>query len=398
MPAHLDFDTRREAHAGGQLSQFCHTLFYSLPRTDQRHWAETYVRGLVSVPGRKSIRRISDQIAGRRADQCLQQFVNQSPWQWGPVRASLAHEVATALRPSAWVVDEVVFPKNGTSSVAVERQYAYSAGRTVNCQLGLVTSLATEDGSCPVNWRLMLPRGWVDDHRRRARSYVPDTERYRSRWHYLLETVDEMSAAGDLPAAPVVVDGRAEPTVEPLLRALEARGLHYLVQVSPNTRAIEAPAGRGTSVGELALAAARRSRTMVTFPDAATHRPTQAQVALAPVPGVPQPARIVPGQPRQRVRRVVGEWRAGRRPHTLWLTNLNVANPVELLNLGRLRERTRDELNRIDRESGLQHFEGRSYRGWHHHVTLASAAHGYRLLCRLREERAREYGQLRPYA
>ncbi|MGH3978033.1 MAG: IS701 family transposase [Pseudonocardiaceae bacterium] len=398
MPAHPDFDTRREAHAGGQLTRFCQTLFGSLPRTDQRHWAETYVRGLVAVPGRKSIRRICDQVVGRRADQCLQQFVNQSPWQWGPVRASLAREVAAVLRPRAWVIDEVVFPKNGTSSVAVERQYAHPAGRTLNCQLGLATFLATEEGSCPVNWRLMLPRGWADDHQRRARSYVPEAERCRSRWHYLLESVDEMSAQWDLPAAPVVVDGRAEPTVEPLLRALEARGLPYLVQISPDTPAIEASAERCPSVGELALAAARRSRTTVTFPDAATHRPKQAQVALAPVP-IPQPARLVPGQPRQRVRRVVGEWRSGRgRPHALWLTNLNVANPVELLNLGRLRERTRDELDRISGESGLQHFEGRSYRGWHHHVTLASAAHGYRLLCRLREERAREYGQLRPYA
>lgn len=385
MIADSDLATRWEARADVPLSEFCQTLLSSLPRADQRRWGETYVRGLLSVPSRKSIRRISEYVVGRRVDQCLQQFVNQSPWEWGPVRASLAHQVTAAIRPSAWVIDEVVFPKNGSNSVAVDKQYAHSVGRTLNCQLGLAAVLVTEEGSCPVNWRLMLPRCWEEDPHRRSRSYVPDTERCRSRWHYLIETVDEMSGQWDMPPAPVIVDGRAEPAVELLLRALEARGLRYLVQVSAETKAVERSPDCPISVGELALAAAKRARTVVRWVDASTQRPLHAYLTLSAMHAV-QSARIESGHLHRRMRRVLGEWRAGRGwPHALWLTNLTVDNPAELHSLGRLRERTRKDLGRIGEESGLQHFEGRSFRGWHHHVTLASAAHAYRLLCQLPE-------------
>src|SRR5882762_6976453 len=105
------------------LSEFCDRVFMSLIRSDQRRWGEVYVQGLVSVPGRKSIRRISEMVVGYDADQSLQQFVNQSPWAWEPVRQALAEQMARMLRPQALVIQEVVFPKNGDSSVAVARQY-----------------------------------------------------------------------------------------------------------------------------------------------------------------------------------------------------------------------------------------------------------------------------------
>ncbi|MGH3997309.1 MAG: IS701 family transposase, partial [Pseudonocardiaceae bacterium] len=348
----------------------------------------------LSVPDRKSIRRISDYVVGRRVDQCLQQFVNQSPWAWGPVRASLAHQVTTAIRPCAWVIDEVAFPKNGTHSVAVEKQYAPSIGRTLNCQLGLAVLLVTEAGSCPVNWRLMLPQCWAEDQQRRSRSYVPDTERCRSRWHYLIEALDEVSGQWGLPPPPVIVDGRGESSVELLLRALETRGLRYLVQVSSEAKAVETSSGCFISAGELALAAARRARTMVSWVDASTRRPIHAYVTLSPAHAV-QSARVELGYPHQRMRRVLGEWRARlSRPPALWLTNLTADNPAEVHSLSRSRERIWNDLSRMGEQSGLQHFEGRSFRGWHHHVTLASAAHAYRLLCQLPEIQDPAYEQL----
>src|SRR6266498_3104451 len=125
-----------------EISEFCRRHLSSLPRSDQRRWGEVYVRGLISVPGRKSIKRICDHVVGWRADQSLQQFINQSPWRWEPVRCALAHAVSVVVRPRAWVVTEVVFPKHGSSSVGVARQFAPSAGRVLNCQLGLAVSAA----------------------------------------------------------------------------------------------------------------------------------------------------------------------------------------------------------------------------------------------------------------
>src|SRR4051794_19428637 len=109
---------------GDHLSLLCDDLFSSFTRADQRRWGEVYVRGLADVPGRKSIRRISQLVVGWRADQRLQQFVNQSPWSWEPVRMRLAHQLTAQLEPVAWVVSEAVFRKNGDLSVGVARQYA----------------------------------------------------------------------------------------------------------------------------------------------------------------------------------------------------------------------------------------------------------------------------------
>lgn len=212
------------ASRGVWLSPLCEDLFYSFLRSDQRRWGEVYVQGLVSVPGRKSIRRISDHVMGRPVDQCLQQFINQSPWDWGPVRQRLAQRLVETIRPKAWVLEEVVFPKNGSDSVGVARQFVNSAGRLINCQVGLAVVLVGEDGGCPVNWRLLLPRSWDEDDTRRGRTRLPAHERSRPRWQHLLELIDEMMIDWGLPPAPVVIDARAIQGVEPLIRGLADRG------------------------------------------------------------------------------------------------------------------------------------------------------------------------------
>ncbi|WP_041952859.1 IS701 family transposase [Microbispora sp. H10830] len=364
-----------------ELAEFCRHLFSSFARSDQRRWAEVYVRGLDCVPGRKSIRRISEQVVGWPADQSLQQFLNQSPWRWEPVRRLLAQDMAAVLRPRAWTVEEVVFPKNGSHSVGVAKQYAHSAGRVLNCQLGLAVLMAGQEGACPVNWRLLLPRSWDDDARRRAVTHVPAHERARSRWQHLLDALDEM-AAWELAAAPVLVDARQNRRVEQLIRGLEERGLRYLVQVDEHT-----PLGPGPcrTAGEIAAA--------VTGPSAQTlnwwHGHGRVTFRSTPVSlhgSLPQG----PGMPYEIGRsraRVLAEWGPGRQaPGRLWLTNITQARLPDLIGLIGLRERARGDLTRVGEECGLRHFEGRSYRGWHHHVTLVSVAHAFHLLGSLRSE------------
>lgn len=116
------------------LSEYCDVLFASLARSDQRRWAEIYIRGLLATPGRKSLASISERMLGRRAIQPLQQFVNQSNWDHAAVRAHLGALTAATIRPCAWAIEEAAFPKNGANSVGVARQFAHAAGRTLNCQ------------------------------------------------------------------------------------------------------------------------------------------------------------------------------------------------------------------------------------------------------------------------
>ncbi|HZD14520.1 MAG TPA: transposase, partial [Pseudonocardiaceae bacterium] len=219
----------------GALDDLCRTVFRSVARSDQRRWAAAYVRGLVHVPGRKSVRRISEHVAGASTEQCLQQFVNQSPWHWAPVRQMLGWTAESVVAPRAWVVQEIEFPKRGSYSVGVATQYVPGARRTFNCQLGMAVWLAGATGSVPVNWRLMLPPAWDADHPRRRLARLPDDERHRVPWEHIMSCIDEMIESWDLTPRPVVADRWHDHQVEPLVHGLEERGLRYAIRISGRT-------------------------------------------------------------------------------------------------------------------------------------------------------------------
>lgn len=360
-----------------ELSWFCQDMFSSLPRSDQRRWAEVYVRGLISVPGRKSIRRIAEQIVGWRADQCLQQFVNQSPWNWQAVRHGLAQHLSAVSQPKVWVVDEAVFPKNGASSVAVAKQYSQTAKRTLNCQLALAVSLVGEGINVPVNWRLMLPRCWDGDEYRRSRTHVPDDERHRTRWEYLLDALDEMTGQWELTPAPVVIDATQEYEVGSLLRGLEQRALPYVVRVSPDMSdaSITGPGlerGLGEqSVGQIAMRPVRSDRITLAWRDKSNQQIVRSRFIAT---GLRETASTP-------ARRLLAEWTySSAWPSRVWVSNMSTARLPDLVGTVKLGIWAGDGLRPLRDGVGLRHFEGRSYQGWHHHVTLASVAHAYATL------------------
>jgi hypothetical protein len=384
------------------LPELCGELFWPLARTDQRRWAEVYLRGLISVPGRKSIRRIAEHVVGYPAEQSLQQFLSQSPWDEKPVRRNLATAVSAALRPRAWAFREVAFPKHGRNSVAVARQYVPSAGRVLNGQVGTAMFLASAAGSCPVSWRLRMPRCWDDDALRRAGAGVPEGERQQPWWWYVLDTVDEMRDSWGLPPAPLLVDARPERELEPLLSGLEARGLRYLVTAgdcwvrpagggpAPRTRY-----ERRVNVAEAAAAVPSGRRSLIGLPDGRPGRVGCSTFALTPLAGGSEkaPGRPVAAAGYRPPRSLLVEWPLGcHRPAGTWVTNLGRAGLTSLVGLARLSDPVDDALARLSEQCGLQHFEGRSFRGWHHHVTLVSAAHGYRLLRELGAGRSADHG------
>ena len=156
----------------GRLVDFADEMLAPLVRRDQRRWGEVYLRGLMLDGKRKSI----EPMAARLADgdeQCLQQFVNQSPWAWEPVRKRLARRLSTAVEPEAWIVDDTGFPKFGRYSVGVARQYCGALGKVGNCQIGVSINAATDTASCPLDWRIFLPEEWDGDEERRAQARVP---------------------------------------------------------------------------------------------------------------------------------------------------------------------------------------------------------------------------------
>jgi hypothetical protein len=224
-----------------RLTAFAEDLFQSVPRKDQRRWGQTYLRGLLLDGKRKSIQPMAARLTkgdpqadADALEQALQQFVNQSPWDPVPVRRRLAQRMTTAIAPDAWVIDDTGFPKFGRWSVGVAPQYCGALGKIANCQVGVSVHAATNQASCPIDWRLFLPQEWDDDAERRRKAHVPADQHHRPKWQLALELLDEL-AAWDL-QAPVILADAAYGEVNQFRLGLEQRELAYVVQV-PGTSA-----------------------------------------------------------------------------------------------------------------------------------------------------------------
>lgn len=369
------------------LSDYCRQLFSSLARSDQRKWGEVYLRGLLTTPGRKTLAAIAERVLGRRAVQPLQQFLNQSTWDHAAVRGNLGTMAATAIRPRAWAIEEAVFPKNGAHSVGVARQFVPGMGRTVNCQLGIAVSLVGEDTAVPVNWRLLLPECWDRDEELREKAHLPYEERHRPRWQHVLDALDELIEDWHLPSVPVLVDCTAEPDVEPLLSGLEARGLGYVVDVSPGTMVRQAAgpisdgATRSMSAAQcVQVSMLKTERVTICWAEGPDRTPRQSQFVTVPVPGLglaPMGRTAIRAHgPRPRL--AIAEWPAGRmQARRYWITNLAGRATAQIVTLAKLRSRSTAMVGALQTEFGLGDFEGRSFRGWHHHVTLVAAASSF---------------------
>ena len=139
----------------GRREEFAAEMFAPLARRDQRDKGATYVRGLLLDGRRKSMQPMAERLGVD--EQGLQQFVSSSTWAVEPVRQRLARRAIEVIAPDAWVVDDTGFPKDGTASPGVARQYSGTLGKVGNCQIGVSVHAVTDTASCPLDWRLFLP-------------------------------------------------------------------------------------------------------------------------------------------------------------------------------------------------------------------------------------------------
>jgi SRSO17 transposase len=392
-----------------RLTAFAEDLFASIPRKDQRRWGQSYLRGLLLDGKRKSIQPMATRLAkgdpqadADALEQALQQFCNQSPWDPAAVRRRLAQRMTTTIIPAAWVIDDTGFPKFGRWSVGVAPQYCGALGKVANCQVGVSVHATTDQASCPINWRLFLPEDWDDDAERRRKAHLPDSQRHRPKWQLALDMLDEL-ATWEL-APPVLLADAAYGEVNQFRLGLEQRELAYVVQVPGTISAYPQQvvpetlpyAGRGqpskpryrqprSSLRQLVLAAGERVARMVTWREGADGEPLVSRfVALRVRPAGRQLRRVARGG-QLPVRHLLAEWPLGEpEPVTYWLASLPAEVPLErLVGLAKLRWRVEHDYRELKDALGLDHFEGRSWLGWHHHVTLVSVAHAFVTLERL---------------
>ena len=191
-----------------ELDAFIQDVFASLPRAAQRSQGNLYLRGLMLDGRRKSMQPMGERLGVDY--QQLQQFVSSSPWKVEPVRRALVHKAVQLIEPEVWVIDDTGFKKDGGSSPCVARQYSGILGKIGNCQIGVSIHAATDQASCPLDWRLFVPEGWDDTRAetneqaqiiaaRRDKAQIPDTQRHRTKWAMGLEMIDELGVWGHRP-------------------------------------------------------------------------------------------------------------------------------------------------------------------------------------------------------
>jgi SRSO17 transposase len=410
-----------------RLLDFAAEMLGGLPRKDQRAAGELYVRGLLTGGQRKSMVPMAARLGIDH--QRLQQFVTSSTWDYAAVRRNVARWFAASFPVGALVIDDTGFPKDGDASPCVARQYSGTLGKTANCQVGVSVHLAGEHASCAADWRLFCPQSWddraLDDpvqaaraRRRREQARIPGDIRHREKWRLALEMIDEMTgpdgwgvleqaaAAGGTRPAVTADAGYGDNTTFRL--ELDKRDWRYVVAVKGTTSAHAGdarPARRSLGGGpgrpprpaypgppanlrQLAIAHADQVRP-VTWrqgtkaakgnPDASMTscflairvRPANRDIPRAGDGSLPE-CWLLAGWPPE-----------ADEPADYWLSTLPEDAPIaELVRLAKIRWRIEHDYRELKTGLGLDHFEGRSFTGWHRHATLAALAQAFCTLLR----------------
>ena len=363
--------------SGPAFDEFCEHVLASLPRSDQRRYGRQYLAALLQVEGRKSSRNLST-LSGRDPDeQRLHHFINSSSWDWQPVRRAAASYLVAASPPTAWVLSPLHIRKYGSGAAGVERRFVPSLGQSINAQLAVGLWASGGNLLAPIDWTLVLSRHWLEPHRRSAVAIPADVS-----W---MPLVDSMADAAlrplrdwSLPVLPVVVDAR-ELDVEALAAHFRRARIPVLMRVGPQLPLIVTDrALRGASPPDLPahriLHVFRHGRRLVGWPPGAAASASRAGLEAAVRV---RPARETPAATSAEFGDyllVAGGERGPGWPDELWLTDMKSMPADLILRMGRVLERVGDEASLTGDHVGLRDFSGRSYPGWHRHMTLASSA------------------------
>jgi SRSO17 transposase len=385
-----------------RLVEFVAEMAAGLPHVRQRENALVCVRGLIEHGGRKSLQptlfRLGEDAARYES---LQQFLADSPWDPALLVRACAERVVPELGVSAWVVDDTGIPKDGDQSPGVKRQYSGTLGKIGNCQVTVSVHAVGERGTQPLGWALYLPEDWCADLPRRRKAKIPDELVFETK-PQLAGALCEQAAGWEIPRAPVLGDSAYGDNCE-FRTGLHESGLEYVLAVSsqigvfgpettftvPERRprrgrppSVARPDRKSESVRALAErlpAEAWQTVPCRTTPTGAIVESRFAFVRVAAAHPVTDDHR----PPRWEW--LIIEWPADQdAPTDYWLSNLpEDGKPERLARLARLRWTIELDYRQLKGELGLDHYEGRSYRGFHHHCALVTCAHAFLTLERM---------------
>jgi len=385
-----------------RLAGFVLEVAGRLPLRRQRENALLYVRGLVEQGGRKSLQPTLFRLEETPARyESVQQFLADSPWDPALLVRACAERVAPEIGVLVWVVDDTGIVKDGKHSPGVKRQYSGTLGKIGNCQITVSVHAVGERGTLPLGWRLYLPEEWCDDRERRRKAKIPESVVFETK-PQLAAGLCEQAAGWEVPQAPVLADS-AYGDDTAFRSDLHALGLEYVVAVRAETsvygpettfavpqrsgttgrpRTVARPDRKPESVRS--LAERLPAKTWQTLPCRTTPAGEDVESRFAFVRVVAtHPVRTDCQPPR--FEWLIIEWpQTEDAPTDYWLSNLPEPESRErLARLARLRGTIALDYRQLKGELGLDHYEGRSYAGFHHHTALVTCAHAFLTLERL---------------
>jgi SRSO17 transposase len=370
-----------------RMGEFVRTIGAGLSAPQRRRFAE-YAQGLLLPGERKSMEPLAARLDPEHAMaryKTFQRFISVSHWDDHAVRrAGFRWAEGALLRgkpPLAWLVDDTGFPKQGKHSVFVQRQYSGTLGKVGNCQVAVSLSVCTESQSLPLDFELYMPEKWAKDRGRRKACKVPTGLKFRTKPEIALDMIDAAVRDG-IPVGPVVADS-AYGEDSAFRETLDLLGLYYMVGVHGPTT-VYTPAGLASdkawmSVLDVGKALGRRAFKTVSWREGTKGKLESEFVAL-----------------RVHARRDGGAVFRSEDEQDLWLlmewpkdetepTKFSFSNRpasaaiADLVFLAKCRNWIERDYQDLKGELGLDHFEGRSYIGWHHHVSMCLAAYAFLL-------------------
>jgi SRSO17 transposase len=396
-------DLRTAGDSESRFSAYVEGLVSVIGHADRAGPLRDYCVGLMMPSERKSVEPMAAMTApGRTAaqHQSLLHFVGNAAWSDEKVLAKVREMVLPEIERhgpiEAWIIDDTGFPKKGEHSVGVARQYCGQLGKQDNCQVAVSLSLANHHASLPAAYRLYLPEDWAVDSKRRCKTGVPENIRFKTKPEIALEQIDAACKAG-LPRGVVLMD--AGYGCNTALRAsVSALALSYVAGIMPNTSVWISGTGplppkkwsgqgrppklirrdnkhQPISVKKLALGLPTRAWRTIKWREGTTAQ-LSSRFARVRVRVAHRDYKLTEGRPQEWL---LIEWPKGENePTKYWLSTLpkNISFH-RLVDIAKLRWRIERDYQELKQEVGLGHFEGRGWRGFHHHATLCIAAYGF---------------------
>lgn len=388
-----------------ELSRFVAEMTDGMGRPERRAAMGHYITGLLLDGERKSVQPMASRLVHDPSEtdamrQRLADCVSTSAWSDAELLRRLALKFERELPGNeVFVVDDTGFAKKGNLSVGVNRQYSGTLGRTENCQVATSLHVAGENGSGCIGLRLYLPEAWTDDRKRCAAAGVPEETEFKKKWEIALQLLDQALSWG-VEKKPLLADsGYGE--ITDFRDALVERGMRYVLGV-PGNHLIWPPGsnprvpdrtgkvGRPRTqcrdgetlpiqISKLVQGIPRDRYKTVSWRSGSRGKMSSKFLVYRVRPAV----RHTKGRPPDDEQWLICQWAESEKAPKFHLSNLPAnTSTKELIRILKLRWRVERDYQEMKGELGLDHFEGRTWRGFHHHATLCAVAHGFLALRR----------------